>query len=130
MPIHSACIRTPGNANDWIALRLVGVHANRSAIGARIKVTVKNKGQGERAVYSTVGSVSSFGGSPLRQHVGLGPSAAIEKMEIWWPGGSQPQTLTGVGKNQFIEVKEGAAGFTRLNYRRSRLGGAHAKGAS
>ena len=122
--------QNPGNTNDWIVLRLVGVHANRSAIGARIKVTVKNKGQGEREVYSTVGSRSSFGGSPLRQHVGLGPSAAIEKIEIWWPGGSQPQTLTGVAKNQFIEIKEGATGFSKLNYRRSRLGGAHAKGAS
>ena len=33
----------PGNGNDWISLKLVGVKANRSAIGARIKVTVKTK---------------------------------------------------------------------------------------
>ena len=32
----------PGNGNDWISLKLVGVKANRAAIGARIKVTVKN----------------------------------------------------------------------------------------
>ena len=38
----------PGNANDWIGLRLVGVKTNRSAIGARIKVTVKNEGKGTR----------------------------------------------------------------------------------
>jgi hypothetical protein len=36
----------PGNGNDWIVLRLVGVKANRSAIGARIKVTVKTKERG------------------------------------------------------------------------------------
>ncbi len=33
----------PGNGNDWISLKLVGVKANRAAIGARIKVTVKNE---------------------------------------------------------------------------------------
>src|SRR6185295_8720040 len=32
----------PGNGNDWISLRLVGSKSNRAAIGARIKVTVKN----------------------------------------------------------------------------------------
>ena len=32
----------PGNRNDWINLRLVGVKSNRAAIGARIHVTVEN----------------------------------------------------------------------------------------
>jgi hypothetical protein len=32
----------PGHGNDWISVRLVGVRANRAAIGARVKVTVKN----------------------------------------------------------------------------------------
>src|SRR6185295_15359814 len=34
----------PGNGNDWISLKLVGVKTNRAAIGARIKVTVENQG--------------------------------------------------------------------------------------
>ncbi|MDE3194731.1 MAG: VCBS repeat-containing protein, partial [Acidobacteriota bacterium] len=32
----------PGNGNDWIGVKLVGVKANRAAIGAKVKVTVKN----------------------------------------------------------------------------------------
>jgi len=113
----------PGNANDWIVLRLVGVKANRSAIGARIKVTVKNEGMGTRAIYSTVGSQSSFGGSPLRQHIGLGKSAQIQQIEIRWPGNPAPQTFSNVGKNQFIEIKEFATSYTKLDYRPYRLGG-------
>jgi len=113
----------PGNGNDWIVLRLVGVKANRSAIGARIKVTVQNEGKGARAIYSTVGSQSSFGGSPLRQHIGLGKSAQIQQIEIRWPGNPAPQVFSKVGKNQFIEVREFATEYTKLDYRAYRLGG-------
>jgi tetratricopeptide (TPR) repeat protein len=115
--------KNPGNGNDWIALRLVGVKANRCAIGARIKVTVRNEGKGTRAIYSTVGSQSSFGGSPLRQHIGLGKSAQIQQIEIRWPGNPAPQIFSTVGKNQFIEIKEFAKEYTKLEYRPYRLGG-------
>jgi tetratricopeptide (TPR) repeat protein len=115
--------KNPGNGNDWIVLRLVGVKANRCAIGARIKVTVSNEGKGTRAIYSTVGSQSSFGGSPLRQHIGLGKSAQIQQIEIRWPGNPAPQAFSKVGKNQFIEIKEFAKEYTKLDYRPYRLGG-------
>ncbi len=113
----------PGNTNDWIVLRQVGVKANRSAIGARIKVTVKNEGKGTRAIYSTVGSQSSFGGSPLRQHIGLGKSALIQQIEIRWPGNPVTQVFSKVDKNQFIEIKEFATQYTKLDYFPYRLGG-------
>ncbi len=119
----------PGNDNDWIVLKLVGVKSNRPAMGARIKVTVKNEGGLTRAIYRTVGSQSSFGGSPLRQHIGLGKAAEILKIEVWWPGSTwataPQQTFTNVEKRQFIEIKEGAAEYSKLEYRPYRLGGAH-----
>ncbi len=115
----------PGTGNDWISLRLVGVKANRAAIGARIKVTVKNEGSaGTRPVYRTVGSGGSFGASPLEQHMGLGKGARIVSIEIRWPGGGAPQTFSNVGKNQFLEIKEFAAEYTKLERRAYRLGGA------
>ena len=46
MPGDSHAFRlfeNPGNGNDWINLKLVGVKANRAAIGARIKVAVKDQ---------------------------------------------------------------------------------------
>jgi FG-GAP-like repeat/ASPIC and UnbV/PPIC-type PPIASE domain len=114
----------PGNENDWITLRLVGVKTNHGAIGAKIKLTLTNEGKGTRAIYRTVGSQSSFGGSPLRQHIGLGKSATIQKIEIWWPGTSTPQTVSNIDKRQFVEIKEGAPGYTKVAYQPLTLGGA------
>jgi tetratricopeptide (TPR) repeat protein len=114
----------PGNGNSWISLKLVGVKANRAAIGARIKVTVTNEGAGTRSIYRTVGSGGSFGASPLEQHIGLGKSAQILSIEILWPGGSRtPQTFTNVGTDQFLEIKEFATEYTKLARPQVRLGG-------
>jgi hypothetical protein len=86
---------------------------------------VKGESAGTRAIYRTVGSGGSFGASPLEQHIGLGKSAQILSIEIWWPDGSKtPQTFSDVGKNQFLEIKEFAAEYTKLVRRPYRLGGA------
>jgi hypothetical protein len=113
----------PGHGNDWINLRLVGVQTNRAAIGARITVTVENEGRGTRAIHRTVGSGGSFGASPLEQHIGLGKSARILDLEIWWPGSSTRQRLTGLAKNQSVEITELARRYTRLERRPVVLGG-------
>ena len=105
------------NGNDWINLKLVGVKSNRPAIGARIKVTVKNEGNPARAIYRTVGSGGSFGASPLEQHIGLGKSAKIENIEVYWPASGIRQTFTSVGKNQFWEIREDAKEVKRLERR-------------
>jgi tetratricopeptide (TPR) repeat protein len=128
VPGDSHAIRlfeNPGQGNDWINLRLVGVKANRAAIGARIKVTVKNADQATRSIFRTVGSGGSFGASPLQQHIGLGKSARIVSVEIWWPGGSRtPQKFSGVSKNNFLEITEFAQDCKILVKHPFRLGGA------
>jgi hypothetical protein len=113
----------PGSGNDWVSLRLTGTKANRSALGAQIKLTVRNEGRATRTIYRTVGSVSSFGGSPLRQHVGLGKSAEILKVEIKWPGSMVWQVSSGVGKNQFLDITEGSASAIKIDLPSYRLGG-------
>jgi tetratricopeptide (TPR) repeat protein len=112
----------PGHGNDWISVRLVGVKANRSAIGAKIKVTVKN-GTETRSVYRTVGSGGSFGASPLEQHLGLGKSAEIVGLEIQWPGDTQPQRFAAMPKNRAIEIKQFASDYREVPRRPFRLGG-------
>ena len=102
------------SGNDWINLKLVGVKSNRPAIGARIKVTVKNEGKEARAIYRTVGSGGSFGASPFEQHIGLGKSAQIETIEVDWPGSGTHQSFKGVAKNQFWEIREDSNGVKRL----------------
>ena len=113
----------PGHGNDWISVKLQGVKANRSALGARIKVIVKNAGR-ERAVYRTVSSGGSFGASPLEQHIGLGKSAQIVSLEIIWPGDpGRPQKFANLGVNQAIAIKQGSAEYTKIPRRAVHLGG-------
>jgi tetratricopeptide (TPR) repeat protein len=118
--------QNPGNNNDWIGLKLVGVKSNRSAIGARIRVDVENDGQTKRSIYRTVGSGGSFGANPLQQHIGLGHGARILNIEIWWPASNTRQTFSDVGKDQFLEIKEFEKSYTRLERKRVTLGGAKA----
>jgi len=114
----------PGNGNDWISIHLVGVKTNRAALGARIKVTVQKKGKPVRSIYRTVSSGGSFGASPLTQHIGLGKSARIINLEIWWPASDTRQNFTEVMPNQFLEIKELAKEYSKLERHAVRLGGA------
>jgi len=115
--------QNPGHDNDWISLKLVGVKTNRAAIGARIKITVENRGQGVRSIYRTVGSGGSFGASPLEQHIGLGKSATIRSIDIFWPVSATHQVFSNVGKNQFLQITELADTYTKIKRKPVRLGG-------
>ena len=114
----------PGQGNDWIAVKLVGVKSNRAAIGARITVTVDNDGRGIRSIHRAVSSGGSFGASPLEQHIGLGPAARAVDVDIWWPASNTRQHFAGVGKNQVVEITELAADYKKIERRPVRLGGA------
>jgi tetratricopeptide (TPR) repeat protein len=114
----------PGNGNDWINVRLVGTKTNRAAIGAQIKLTVEGEDRVRRTIYRTVSSGGSFGANPMEQHIGLGKSARIMNLEVWWPTSQTRQTFSRVEKNQFIEVKEFAQTFIALERKPFRLGGA------
>ncbi len=113
----------PGHGNDWLGVKLVGVKTNRPGIGARIAVTVQNGGGPERTIYKTVGSGGSFGASPLLQHIGLGKSARIVSLEVWWPASNTRQRFTNVGTNQAIEITEFARDDVKLERPPVRLGG-------
>jgi hypothetical protein len=107
----NALFENPGSGNDWVTLRLEGTLANRSAIGARIRVTVAGR-SGTRNVYRTVGSGGSFGASSLEQEIGLGclaaDGAAIEEIEITWPDRRRSvQRLGALGANAAYRVRQG-----------------------
>jgi hypothetical protein len=112
----------PGNNNDWLNVRLVGVKSNRSAVGAEIHVTVRDGSAAPRSIYRTVGQTSSFGGNPMEQHIGLGANARDITLEIWWPATGTRQHFSGVGKNQYIEIKEFTTSYTKLERRPFKLG--------
>jgi hypothetical protein len=104
---HAALYRNPGHGNHWVTLLLEGVKTNRAAYGARIKVTFEEQGR-ERSIYRAVGSVSSFGGSPMRQHIGVGRAASIREIEIWWPVSGVRQQFRDVAVDRTYHVREDA----------------------
>ena len=53
----------------------------------------------------------------------LGPNAALENVEIWWPSTNIRQNFSSVGKNQFIEIREMEPVITKLNRSSFRFGG-------
>jgi tetratricopeptide (TPR) repeat protein len=110
--------KNPGNDNNWIKVRLVGVKTNRSALHARIKVTVATPDHGRRFIHRHVCSGGSFGSSPLEQHIGLGKAKQIEAIEIWWPTSKTRQIFRNIRVNQSIEIKEFANAYT-VRQRRS-----------
>ncbi|MBW8243539.1 CRTAC1 family protein [Muricauda oceani] len=95
-----------GNKNNWINIVLEGIQSNRSAIGAKIVVTIVENGK-ERKIYHSVGTDSSFGGNSLMEEIGLGNAKKIKKLEIKWPYRSQNTSVfTDVQVNQVIKIKE------------------------
>lgn len=113
--------QNPGNHNDWLNLRLVGVKSNREALGAQIHVTVRNGDSAPRSIYRTVGQTSSFGANPLEQHIGLGRDAHDVTVDISWPATGTRQHFA-VSKNRYIEIKEFASTYTHLERHSFTLG--------
>jgi VCBS repeat protein/ASPIC/UnbV protein len=103
---YSTLYRNPGNGNHWVGLELEGVRANRSAIGARIHVTAAGK-RGPRSIYRTVSSGASFGGSPLRQHIGLADAQRIVSVEIVWPAPGTVQKIAALELDRWYRIREG-----------------------
>ncbi len=99
----STLLENPGHTNAWIGLKLVGVKSNRSAIGARVRVS-----SGGESFYRMVNSGSSFGDTPLEQHVGIGASKAPVQVEIKWPSGLV-QGVEKLSAGTVYEVVEGNA---------------------
>ncbi len=112
----------PGFGNHWITIRLVGVRSNRSAIGARIRVTIAENGR-SRSIYKHVNSGGSFGANPLRQTIGLGQATRIEALEVYWPTTDRTQTFDDVPMDGLIRIVEGRDALEVRPYRRIELGG-------
>ncbi|MEZ4702117.1 MAG: FG-GAP-like repeat-containing protein [Rhodothermales bacterium] len=76
-------------AGNYVALRLEGVSANRSAVGARIRAVA-----GGVARYRTVDGGSSYcSQSSGVLQIGLAGAARLDTLEVFWPGGER-QILT------------------------------------
>lgn len=88
---------------NWLTLRLVGVQSNRSAIGARVRVTAGGATQAQQVR----GGGSYYSQNDLRVSFGLGSATNVDRIEVRWPNGKE-QVWTGVQANQILTLTEGA----------------------
>lgn len=104
--------RSECQSNHWLQLRLVGVTANRSAVGAKVRVTsdqlewvdeVRN-GRGYQSYWGAV------------LHFGLGNSTRCEQVEIQWPGGERQRIENLAIDQQHVIVQQPIA--TRSDFER------------
>ncbi len=93
-----------GNRRPSLSVRLAGDRSNRSAIGARLRLT-----SGGTVQTREVGAQSSYlsQNSPV-VHFGLGDAAAVDSLEILWPSGER-QLLTALPAGRLLHVREGRA---------------------
>ena len=73
-----------GSRGHWLSVRLEGTTSNRSAIGARIALTLPDGRTLWRRVH-TDGSYCSA--NDLRVHFGLGQATVCGELIVHWPGG-------------------------------------------
>ena len=99
---------TTNNGNHWVKLKLEGVTANRSAIGAKVRIKVKMPDGSFHNFFHTVSTGGSFGSKPLRIEAGLGKAIDIEEIAIQWPNAKlTKEIITGVSMDTEIKIKEG-----------------------
>ncbi|HMO64707.1 MAG TPA: CRTAC1 family protein, partial [Verrucomicrobiota bacterium] len=103
---RNVMFENPGSTNRLVKLRLTGTKSNRSAIGARLALTLQTPA-GERRVYRWVNSGGSFGANPLRQEIGVADATNVVAT-IRWPSGSE-QTVPGLQPGWAYTIRESAA---------------------
>jgi len=113
---RNALFENPGVTNQWIGLKVEGVQSNRSAIGARIKLTA-----GARSVFKTVNSGGSFGANPLGQHIGLG-TATNTTLTIFWPTSRKTQMFPNLAAGQWYHIREDTSAAEPIKLKSFKLG--------
>ena len=102
-----AVFLNPGFGNNWLKLKLVGTTSNRAAVGAWVRVAVREDGE-ERSIYSHVGNDGSFGSGPSRLEIGLGRAALADLVEVHWPTSDTVERFRDVAVNRFYRLTEGS----------------------
>ena len=103
-----------GNKNNWIMIKCVGTRSNRSAIGARVKVTSGTHSQ----IDEVLSGSGYYSQSDLRLHFGLGRAPKADKVEIAWPSGAK-ESFVNLSVNQFYIVQETKGIVDRRKFRQS-----------
>jgi hypothetical protein len=90
-------------AGHWLTLRLRGVASNRSAIGARVRITAAGVAQ----VGEVRGGGSYASQNDLRVHFGLGTATRVDRVDVRWPNGRE-EAWRDVAADQIVTLTEGS----------------------
>jgi hypothetical protein len=90
-----------GNKGNWIMIKCVGTRSNRSAIGARVRVTTAGRSQ----IDEVMSGSSYYSQNDLRLHFGLGKATRVDSIEIAWPSGLT-ESFKNLPANQLLVVQE------------------------
>jgi len=101
-----------GNRQNFIVIDLVGGKSNRSAFGARVKVTAGDLAQ----VAERRSGGSYISQNDTRLHFGLGQRSKVDAVEVRWPSGAT-EKFTDLAANTFIRLTEGK-GLSKLDKRK------------
>ena len=114
---YSVLFKNPGNANHWLKLDLIGVKSNRFAVGARVKLQVRDEHGQPREIFRSVNSGGSFGASSLRLHVGVGSARSVDALEIRWPGNAGTVERIGgpIAVDTRYEAREGDGALRKVD---------------
>jgi len=96
-------INQVGSRHHWLGLRLVGQHARRDMVGARVAVMLANDSTSWRRARAD-GSYASA--NDPRVLVGLGESAAPVRVRVTWPSG-RVETWSDVPADRYTMLREG-----------------------
>lgn len=107
-PFPNVLFENPGHGHHWITLDLVGRTANRSALGARLSLSVRRPDGTTRTLHRTVRTGGSFGAQSTQQEIGLGTATRIDTLRVVWPDSARTtQTFTGLDVDQTLRIEEG-----------------------
>jgi hypothetical protein len=93
--------QTSRPSGHWILLKLQGSRSNRSALGAKVKLTA--------GAHTQIDEVRSGGSylsqNDLRLHFGLGAASRADRIEIAWPSGAR-QVMEDIVGNRILTIAE------------------------
>ncbi len=112
---YNVLFQNPGHSRRWLKVKLIGTKTNRSALGAKIQVELKDASGGSRSIYRTVGNNGSFGGNSLVELVGLRDAKVVDRLTVSWPTSHSTQTFRNIDADQSIEITEGSDFFKVLH---------------
>jgi hypothetical protein len=112
----NALFRNPTDPETGLIVRLIGVRANRSALGARVRAVFA-----ERVAHLTVGPGSSFGGNSLQVEVAVRDGEELDHLEVDWPWGAT-EVVDGARLGSVVTVREGDGVVDQRPLRRMPLG--------